>query len=81
MNYSEIISNNVEFNYMMLDRMRTDCDYFLGYGNRDSKFLWAGNAKDQIGYMKALWDSFDNDYKPEWLSMEDILNYEKQMCI
>lgn len=81
MNYSEIISNNVEFNYMMLDRMRTDCDYFLSYGNRDSKFLWAGNAEDQIGYMKALWNSFDNDCKPEWLSMEDILNYEKQMCI
>ena len=34
---------------------------------------------DQIGYMKALWNSFPEDGKPEWLTMEQILNYEKQM--
>ena len=29
--------------------------------------------------MKALWDSFPEDGKPEWLTMEQILNYEQEM--
>lgn len=29
-----------EFQYQMLDRMRSDCEYFLGYGNRCTKDLW-----------------------------------------
>ena len=57
------------FRYMLLDRMRADCDYHL----------WAGNVTDQIGYMKALWESFPVDGKPEWLTMEQILNYEQEM--
>ena len=49
------------FRYMLLGRMRLDCSYFLGYGYGCEKFLWAGNVTDQIGYMKALWDSFPED--------------------
>ncbi len=37
-----------QFLYMLLDRMRLDCEYYLGYGNRCAKYLWAGNEKDQI---------------------------------
>ena len=46
------------FRYMLLDRLRQDCLYFLGFGNRCERCLWAGNIRDQIGYMKALWNSF-----------------------
>jgi len=67
------------FRYMLLDRMRSDCDYFLGNGQIYGNHLWAGNVADQIGYMKALWESFPADGKPEWLTMEQILNYEKEM--
>ena len=67
------------FRYMLLDRMRSDCDYFLGNGQIYGNHLWAGNVPDQIGYMKALWDSFPEDGKPEWLTMEQILNYEQEM--
>lgn len=66
-----------EFNYMMLSRLKTDNDYFLGNGNRNPKHLWATNVEDQITEMKRLWNILP--VKPEWLSMEDILNYEKQM--
>lgn len=69
-----------KFRYMMLDRMRQDCDYYLGYGNRNAKQLWAGDEKAQIENMKALWNSFPEEDKPEWLTWEDILEYEKQMC-
>ncbi len=68
-----------EFRYMLLDRMRLDCEYYLGYGYRCAKYLWAGNEKDQIGYMKALWLSLPENQKPEWLSFESILDYEKKM--
>ena len=68
--------------YMLLDRMRCDCLYYLGNGNRHSKHLWAvGKPKEHIQYMKWLWNSFSKDAKPEWLSFEEIEEFEKQMCI
>lgn len=67
------------FRYMLLDRMRGDCDYFLGNGRIYGNHLWAGNVPDQIGYMKALWESFPENGKPEWLTMEQILDYEQKM--
>lgn len=70
---------DITFRYMLLDRMRSDCDYFLGYGRFYGNHLWAGNGVDQIGYMKALWESFPVDMKPEWLTMEQIISFEKQM--
>jgi hypothetical protein len=59
--------------------MMQDCKYFLGYGNHSDKHLWSGNAKDHIKDMKELYNSFKADEKPEWLHMEDIENYEKEM--
>lgn len=29
--------------------------------------------------MKKMWDSFPEDGKPEWLTMEKILSYEERM--
>jgi hypothetical protein len=63
--------------YRMLDRLRSDNDYFLGYGNRHEKHLWAGSVDEQINEMKRIWNGLK--VKPDWLSMEDILEYEKKM--
>lgn len=71
-------SNNHEFNYKMLDRLRTDCDYYLKNGNRNAKHLWANNEQAQIDEMRRLYNLLPE--KPEWLSEEDINNYEKEMC-
>ena len=76
----EIIeTSNEQYRYTLLDRMRSDCAYFLGNGNRHAKYLWAGNVEDQIADMKMLWNSFKPDEKPEWLTMEDIESLEKRM--
>lgn len=76
----EIISTHDEkYKYMLLDRMRADCTYFLGNGNRHVKYLWAGNVEDQIADMKMLWNSFKPCNKPEWLTMADIESLEKRM--
>ncbi len=70
----------MEFNYMMLDRLRVDCEYYLGNGNRYKKHLWAGDEEEQIKEMKRLYNSFTDDKKPEWLTWEQILEYEKQFA-
>lgn len=75
----ELANNDDEFNYRLLSRMKSDCDYYLGNGNGHDKYLWAGNVKDQIKYMRKLYNSFPEDKKPEWISMEDIDSYEKEM--
>ena len=64
--------------YMFLSRMQTDCKYFLD-GHEHNKFLWAENPEKQIEYMKWLYNSFPDDKKPQWISMEEIEDYERQM--
>lgn len=66
-----------ERKYCLLDRMRIDCEYFLGFGARHEKYLWAGNVADHIANMLYLYDSIEK--KPEWLTREDILEYKKEM--
>lgn len=79
MDMNDILSGDSKFRYMLLSRMQTDCDYYLGYGNACDRHLWAGNVEDQIEAMKALWNSFPDGKKPEWLSMEQIENYSAEM--
>ena len=67
------------FNYMMLDRLRSDCDYYLGYGNRNKSRLCGGSVSEHIEKMKELHNSFPEGQGPEWLTYEGILEYEKQM--
>ena len=51
----------------------------LNYGNRHPKSLWAGDEKLQIEFMIKLHESFKEDEKPEWLTMDEILEYSKKM--
>ena len=67
------------FRYMMLDRLRQDCDYYLNYGGRSVNALWSKDEKEQIANMKALWSTFPEKDKPEWLTWADILEYEQKM--
>ena len=75
----DVLKKDDEFRYQLLGRLKSDCDYYLDNGNRNDKHLWAGNVKDQIQTMKDLYNSFSDDMKPEWISLEDIDNYEKEM--
>ena len=76
---TDILNRDSKFRYMLLSRLQTDCKYFLGNGNRYEKHLWAGNVEEHITAMKMLWNSFPADEKPQWISIEDIENYEKEM--
>ena len=76
MKFQDFLNEN-KGDYMLLSRLQSDCEYFLKAGGRSESSLWAGSVKDQIEKMKELWNSLDK--KPEWLSMEDIEKYEKEM--
>ena len=65
--------------YRLLDRLRIDCDYYLGAGGRSEKHLWAGSVEKQIAKMRELYAALPE--KPEWLSEQDINRYEQQMTV
>ena len=54
-----------------------DCEYYLGNGGKSAKSLWALDEQEQINEMRRLWNLLPE--KPEWLTSEQIDNYEKQM--
>lgn len=79
-NYEPLPHEN-QFEYRMLSRLKADCEYFLGNGNRFEGHLSAGSVEEQIKEMKQRWNEFEDDEKPEWLTMEDIEEYERRMAI
>lgn len=71
-------TNDHSYEYMLLDRLRSDCEYFLGTGETaENNHLWAGNPEAQIEKMQELYDMLPE--KPEWLTQEDINQYAQQM--
>lgn len=75
----EYCTKDKKFRYMLLDRMRMDCDYELGNGKIYGGHLWAGNAEEQIKDMISLWKSFPEDEKPEWLTLEELNKYSIEL--
>lgn len=70
-----------KFRYMMLSRMKMDCDYYLGNGGRNANQLWAGNEQDQIANMVALWKTFSEEDSPEWLTWDELVDYAHKMGV
>ena len=64
--------------YRLLDRLRTDCEYFLGEGHRNEKHLWTGNVSAQIHKMRELYDALPE--KPDWITREQIEDYADRMA-
>ena len=68
-----------EYNHMLLGRLQADCEYFLGYGYRNSNLLWARDVVEQIAMMRKLHNGFPKGEKPVWQTLEQIDNYERLM--
>lgn len=72
-----VTQRDARFRYMLLSRLQSDCKYYLDFGNRNPRCLWAGDEAEQIEFMIKLHDSFMEDEKPMWLTMEQIKEYSK----
>jgi hypothetical protein len=54
----------------------------LGYLEQGSKWtdrLYYKDEQKHIEEMKKLYNTFDEDKKPQWLTIDQILEYEKAM--
>ena len=71
----------LNFRYMMLSRLKLDCDYYLNHGKCSANQLWARNEVDQIKNMFALLNTFDEEDKPEWLTKDEIVDYARRMGV
>lgn len=66
--------------YMMLDRLKSDCDYVLGAGGPGAvRQMWAHDIDELIAEMRRIWDRLPAGGKPEWLTMEDIDRYAARL--
>ena len=74
MTIEEVLQHDLKFRYMLLGRLQADCEYYLGFGNKSSE-------KTQIEYMTKIHDSFRENEKPEWLTMEQIKEYSNAMGV
>lgn len=66
------------FEYGLLGRLKTDCEYFLSEGHQHKKHLWAGSIHAQIAKMRELYDLLPE--KPEGITKEIIDDYETRMA-
>lgn len=70
-------NNRDTFNYQLLSRLQQDCEYYLGFGGRHKKHLWAQDEAEQIKKIKELYAALPE--KPEWITLADIEKYEAAM--
>lgn len=75
----DFLNEEKSFRYQMLDKLKNDCEYFLGMGHRNLKYLHNNDIQEHISLMRKLYYSFDIMEKPEWISLDDILEYENRM--
>lgn len=64
--------------YMMLDRMRCDCEYHIGYARMNGAKP-IQDIEKHIQGMTELWNSLPEGKKPEWLSLEDIKDLKEKL--
>ena len=73
-----VLHRDMVVRYQLLGRLQTDCEYYLNYGNRNIKRLWAGNVNLQIKLMAELYNSFMEDENLNGLQWMKSLHTEKQ---
>ncbi len=75
----DLCGHDDRFYYMFLDRLKSDCLYYLGNGGRYAPHLWTHDEREQIELMRAVYALLPE--KPEWLTAEQIENFAKEMGV
>lgn len=66
--YGGMAARDYKFEYMLLNRLQHDCNYYLGH-----------DEQKQIDKMRELYDLLP--VKPEWLTREQIDEYAARMNV
>ena len=73
------MNGNLSFRYQMLNRLQSDCDYFLKNGRFLKKFLYFEDENKQLKTMLDLYNSFSEEEKPKWFNIELLNEYNLKM--
>lgn len=76
-----------EFEYRMLSRMKDDALGYFGKSGDESRdkfdcryhnehFIWGQSIRELINGLKEYWNKIPEDLKPEWLTWEQIQEWE-----
>ena len=76
---AKYLEMTLEEKYQLLDRMKSDCEYYLNGGRKQVKYLWSKSVDAQISNMKELLSSIPQEKRPEWLTYADIKRYSDAM--
>lgn len=73
------LNMQIEEKLQLLGRMKSDCEYYLGEGRKQITHLWGSTVDNQIRSMQELLSSISKEYRPEWLTFDDIRKFSDQM--
>jgi len=65
--------------YQLLGRMKSDCEYYLRAGAKQTSCLWGKSVDVHLKCMKELLFSIPLGDRPEWLTYPDIEAFDKQI--
>lgn len=77
----EIVQSSPEFLLRMLGRLEADCKYYLSYGGRCAKHLWAKDERGQIDLMRRILDRLKQLFIVPDITERQIDDYAEQMLV
>lgn len=69
---NDMLNKPVEIRQELFGRLKDECLYYIGNGNGSDKYLWSGNARNQIDDMLTLWHSFTTDEQSHQITEDGI---------
>lgn len=76
---NELYLETDEYNeYILLGRLKSDCDYYLGWGKQNPDCLYYHDENKHINAMKNIYNNLSD--KPQWLTEYDLKRLEEIMC-
>lgn len=75
----DYLNMQIEDKLQLLGRMKSDCEYYFGEGRKQTSHLWGGNVDDHINSMQELLSSIQPEYRPGWLTFDDIRKFSNAM--
>lgn len=86
----ELREKEFEFEYMMLSRITQDIQAYIGKTGdatqdkwdcryKNEKQIWGQSIRKCLDKAKELWQKIPEDIKPQWITWEQILQFEQKL--